>query len=106
MAKTPKKTELTETDKYYIVENRTKLTEDDLAAKLNVTRKLVVEFIKEFTKSMEVKADLKDYAGKSGSLAATPASGEKGDESYKNFRTKEPAEREGVHIIRKNNRKS
>ena len=91
-----KKLELTEADKYYLIQNRTKDTEENLASILKVDTPLVTNFLKEFIATNKTPVSTDSYAIRGGAAAMTPAASMQGDENEREFNRMPEKPRDGV----------
>lgn len=91
-----KKIELTDEDKYYLIQNRTKETEENLAKILKVDTSLVSKFLKEFIGSIKTPVSIDSYAVKGGAVAMTPAASMQGDENEREFNKIAEKPRDGM----------
>lgn len=100
--KETEKTELTEADKFFIIEKRKEVTEDELAKILKVEKKVVVTFLEEWVRLSVRKPEMSDYASnRKGSVALTRQAAEAGDESEKYFHNMPSKYTKDIHIIPK-----
>lgn len=96
-----KKNELSEADKYYLIQNRTKDTEEHLAQILKVDTTVVTKFLQEFVASSKTPVSTDSYAIRGGAAAMTPAASMQGDENEREFNRLAEKPRDGMFFTGK-----
>lgn len=92
-----KSTELSEAQKNYLIQNRTKDTEENLASILNTEVSVVKKFLTEFAiKNNKTEVSTDSYAIRGGAIAMTPAASMQGDENEREFNRLAEKPRDGI----------